>query len=271
VTDNESNQKDAKPCAAIATTADNPRKPNRRRYVIKRFSILSFALVLGIAVSMGAPDDDGFVPIFDGKTLDGWEVSSKKGAKAWSVKDGAIHANGDKGGRGYLVYTKDKELADFEMTFSYRFPNPGKANSGVSIRAVKDKTRKRDFQSYHADLGHLGIGKQVLGAWDFHTPGRKEHRCFRGDSLVISEDDKPTITPIADGLKLQDIKENDWNIVHIIANGNSFQMFINGKLSSEFIENLPEEKRLKKGMLQFQLHDPGMIVHFKDIQLKVLK
>ena len=117
----------------------------------------------------------------------------------------------------------------------------------------------------------MGIGNQVLGAWDFHTPDRREHRCFRGDSLVIAENDKATITPIKDGLKLEDIKKNDWNTLPLIANGNTFQMFINGKLSSEFTENLPEEKRLKKGMMQFQLHDPGMIVHFKDLSLKILK
>ena len=33
---------------------------------------------------------------------------------------------------------------------------------------------------------------------------------------------------------------------------------------------LPVERRLLKGMLQLQLHDPGMIVHFKDVRLKVL-
>ncbi len=46
---------------------------------------------------------------------------------------------------------------------------------------------------------------------------------------------------------------------------------INGKLASEFTENLPEAKRLTKGMIQLQLHDPGMIVEFKNIYLKVLK
>jgi hypothetical protein len=59
--------------------------------------------------------------------------------------------------------------------------------------------------------------------------------------------------------------------VHIIAKGNNFKLFINSKLSSEFTEHLPEVKRLKKGMIQFQLHDPGMIVHFKNLYLKVLK
>jgi len=89
--------------------------------------------------------------------------------------------------------------------------------------------------------------------------------------LVIGEDDKPTITAIKDALTAADIRKGDWNSVHIIAKGNNFKLFINGKLSSEFTEHLPEAKRLKKGMIQFQLHDPGMIVHFKDLRLKILK
>ena len=224
-------------------------------------------LTLGITFSEGA-DKDGFISIFDGKTLKGWEATPAKTSPAWTVKEGMIVGNGDKG-RGYLTYTPNKDVADLELKFSYRFP--GKGNSGVSIRAIVDKTRKRDFQSYHADLGHLGIGKNVMGAWDFHTPGRKEHRCFRGDRLVIGEDDKPTITPIKDTLTAEDIKKGDWNSVHIIAKGNNFKLYITGKLSSEFTEHLPQAKRLKSGMIQLQLHDPGMIVHFKDLKLKVLK
>ncbi len=206
--------------------------------------------------------------MFDGKTLKGWEATPVKIAPAWTVQDGMIVGNGDKG-RGYLTYTANKNVADLELKFSYRFP--GKGNSGVNIRAVPDKTRRRDFQSYHADLGHLGIGKNVMGAWDFHTPGRREHRCFRGDRLVIAENDQPTITPIKNALTAADIRKGDWNHVHIIVEGNRFQLFINGKLSSEFTEHLPQAKRLQSGMIQLQLHDPGMIVQFRDLQMKVLK
>ena len=233
---------------------------------MKTFSTSLF-LLLGFCAVHGA-DKAGFISIFDGKTLQGWEATPAKTAPAWTVKDGMIVGNGDHG-RGYLTYSPNKDVADLELKFSYRFP--GKGNSGVSIRAIVDKTRKRDFQSYHADLGHLGIGKNVMGAWDFHTPGRKEHRCFRGDRLVIGKDDKPTITPIKDALTADDIKKGDWNSVHIIAKGNNFKLYINDKLSSEFTEHLPKAKRLKKGMIQLQLHDPGMIVHFKDLRLKILK
>ena len=229
------------------------------------FANLLFVVIITTAQAAGK---DGFVSMFDGKSLKGWEATPARTAGAWTVKDGMIVGNGDKG-RGYLTFAANKNVADLEMKFSYRFP--GKGNSGVNIRSIRDKTRRRDFQSYHADLGHLGIGKNVMGAWDFHTPGRREHRCFRGDRLVIAEDDKPTSTPIEGALTAADIRKGDWNHVHIIAKGNNFKLYINGKLSSEFTEHLPRTKRLKSGMIQLQLHDPGMIVHFKDLQLKVLK
>ena len=229
--------------------------------------VTALLLFSGLASVEGAAKND-FVPMFDGETLKGWEATPAKIAPAWTVQDGMIVGNGDKG-RGYLTYTANKNVADLELKFSYRFP--GKGNSGVNIRAIPDKTHRRDFQSYHADLGHLGIGKNVMGAWDFHTPGRREHRCFRGDRLVIAENDRPTITPIKNALTAVDIRKGDWNNVRIIVEGNRFQLFINGKLSSEFTEHLPQGKRLQSGMIQLQLHDPGMIVQFRDLELKVLK
>jgi hypothetical protein len=234
-----------------------------------QITLLAMALLVSACAIMKPVEkqEDGFVSIFDGKTLRGWEALPAKTAPAWTVENGMIVGNGDQG-QGYLTY-ENREIADLEIKLSYRFP--GEGNSGISIRAREDKTHKRDFQSYHVDLGHVGIGKKVLGAWDFHTPGRKEHSCFRGDRLVIDENDKPTLTKIEGAVTKEDINKGGWNTVHVIAKGNNFKFSINGKPASEFTEHLPIEKRLDKGMIQLQLHDPGMIVHFKDIRLKILK
>ncbi len=212
-------------------------------------------------------DDDGFISMFNGKSLDGWWVSPPSAKQAWTADQGMIIGDGDQG-RGYLVYDRDG-IRDFELKLKYRLP--GKGNTGINIRARKDETGKRDYQSYHADLGHVGIGRNILGAWDFHTPGRKEHGCFRGDRLVIDRNDAPTVTKLKGAVTLDDIRKNDWNDVHVIARGNEFKFFINGKPSAEFIEHLPRERRLERGMIQLQLHDPGMIVHFKDLRIKILK
>lgn len=210
-------------------------------------------------------EEPGFTSLFNGQTLAGWQAVPDSSAAAWTVQEGVLVGNGDRG-VGYLVYARDKQLSNFELRLRYRFVGPG--NSGISIRAAPDPSGKRLFLGYHADLGHVGIGKQILGAWDFHTPGGTEHRCHRGDCLVIDVEDQPKISPIQDGLTRNDLRKGDWNDVRIIARDNHFQFYINGKLASEFTEHLPKEQRLLSGMLQLQLHDPGMIVHFKDLQIK---
>lgn len=229
-------------------------------------AIIGAVVALSGLLQAADKEEKGFVSIFDGKTLKGWEDDGKN--PAWYVKDGVIEGDGDKG-RGYLVY-ENKELSNFELKFSYRFPKK-RGNSGVSVRAKLDPTGKRKYQSYHADLGHVGIGPRVLGAWDFHTPGRREHGCFRGDSMVIDKNDKPTKTKLDGAVTAADINKGGWNTVHVIVKGNTFKFSINGKPASEFTEHLEEAKRLHKGMLQLQLHDPGMIVQFKELRLKVLK
>ena len=98
-----------------------------------------------------------------------------------------------------------------------------------------------------------------------------EHACFRGDRLVIDENDRPTLTKIKGAVTRNDIRKGDWNDMHVIAKGNNFKFAINGKPSSEFTEHLNPERRLHKGMIQLQLHDPGMVVHYKNVRIKILK
>ena len=210
-----------------------------------------------------------FVSMFDGKSLSGWSVSPKSARGAWKVRDGVIVANGD-AGRSYLVWQKNQQIADFELRLQYRFPK-GHGNSGVSIRAVKDETGKRDFKSYHADFGHVGIGRNILGAWDFHTPGRREHGCARGSRLIIDANDQPAVAKLPGAVTLRDIRKRDWNAVRIVAIGNRFQFFLNDKPSAEFVEHLPTAKRLTAGMIQLQLHDPGMSVEFRDVKIRIMK
>ena len=77
-----------------------------------------FTLVVLGTTSAQTADKDGFISIFNGKTLEGWEAMPAKTAPAWTVKDGIIVGNGDKG-RGYLTYSPNKEVADLELKFSY--------------------------------------------------------------------------------------------------------------------------------------------------------
>lgn len=182
----------------------------------------------------------------------------------WSVEEGIIVGQGSVDRLAYLVFD-DVDLTDFELEATYRFP--GRGNSGIEIHAVKDKSGKRPFEGYHADIGHLGIGKGVLGAWDFHFATREEYACFRGMSLVIDPDGTTHTTDIKDVIKEKDINRNGWNTMRVVAKGHHYQFFINGKLASEFTDNA-KEGRMDKGAIGLQIHDAGMRVEFKDLRLK---
>jgi hypothetical protein len=220
----------------------------------------------GLAHEIGqrATDADGFVSIFDGKGLSGWHSVPKDSSSDWTVRDGAIVGHGSADRLVYLVW-KDEHLTDFELKLRYRLP--GKGNTGVEVRSQPDLTGKRPFEGYHADLGHVGIGPHILGAWDFHFAWRKEYPCPRGTRLIIDEDGKTHSSSIGGAVTLADIHPHQWNDVHIIARGNHFQFFINGKLASEFTDNA-KIGRLDYGAIGLQIHDKGMKVEFKDIRLK---
>lgn len=221
-------------------------------------------LLLSISWSSGRGAEP--VRIFDGKTLDGWHAVPKDSLGDWSVQDGVIVGKGSANRLTYLVW-KDDQLTDFELELKYRLR--GKGNTGIEIRSQPDTTGKRPFEGYHADLGHVGIGPHILGAWDFHFAKRKEHPCKRGTRLVIAEDESAHAEPIDNAISLDEINQGDWNDVRIVARGNHFRFFINGKISAEFTDNA-KSGQLTKGAIGLQIHDKGMQTEFKDLKLKRL-
>ena len=235
----------------------------------RRQAVLVSALSLHLLVHCDAiPREAGFVPIFDGETLTDWRAVPEELGAAWSVQHGTIQGKGVEKRLSYLVYSADENLRDFELKFSYRMLTEG--NTGVELRAREDTTEKRPFEGYHADLGHVGIGPQILGAWDFHFATRTEYPCGRGTRLIIDKTGQGRYERIQDSVRLEDIRERDWNHCHVRARGEHFQFFINRKLSSEFIDGIGVG-RLESGSIALQLHDDQTIVQFKDILLKRLR
>lgn len=236
------------------------------------FLVLSVITLPGVSgaaeksAKQAAVPDTGFVALFDGKTLEGWHAVPKASSGDWSVRDGLIVGRGSADRLAYLVW-HDEQLQDFELRLSYRMRTEG--NTGVEVRAQPDKTGKRPFEGYHADLGHVGIGPHILGAWDFHFARRKEHACHRGTRLVIGKQQEPHASKIPNAVTKSDIRSRDWNEVRIVARGNHFKFFINGKPASEFTDNAAQG-RLEQGIIGLQIHDKGMEVEFKDLRLKRL-
>ena len=92
-------------------------------------------------------DDDGFIRIFDGKTLDGWRGYGKDhtGTK-WSVEDGAIKFSGSGNGEaqsgdgGDIIFAHT--FKNFRLEFEWKISKGG--NSGVLYLAREVTTTNVD-------------------------------------------------------------------------------------------------------------------------------
>ena len=90
---------------------------------------------------MAAQAGGGWTTLFDGSSLDGWNVL---GDANWELADGAVQADS---GRGFLV-TPDS-YADFELTLEFWVDEP--ANSGIFIRCA-DSQSVADTNSYEVNI-----------------------------------------------------------------------------------------------------------------------
>ena len=88
--------------------------------------VFLFALVICVVSTSGA--ERGFVPLFNGNNLDGWQGMGGPTTN-WAVKDGMLSCTGQKGSQ--WIATKN-EYADFDLRLEYKIPKNG--NSGRCCR-----------------------------------------------------------------------------------------------------------------------------------------
>jgi hypothetical protein len=207
-------------------------------------------------------DDDGFKPIFDGKTLEGWDGNTK----LWRVEDGVIIGETTKErpteGNTFLIWRGGKP-ADFELKIEFRLPNEGFGNSGVQIRSWEEKEKWR-VSGYQADMDSANTYTGICYGENF-----RGILANRGEKTTIGKDHKPKVTEkfaeAADLAKF--IKRREWNEYHIIVKGNHIVQKINGHLMCEVTDE--DDAARKDGIIALQIHagDP-MKVEFKNIRFK---
>jgi hypothetical protein len=90
------------------------------------FRLLRLGLLLSIAPALIAADEEsGYRPLFDGRTLAGWEGGGQPAEKCWKVEEGTIVCTGEKGPWLRSV----EQFGDFNLRLEYKL-KPG-GNSGV--------------------------------------------------------------------------------------------------------------------------------------------
>jgi hypothetical protein len=243
---------------------------------MKKTSLLSLAALLWAATptfaeiseTLPTPDDDpGFVSMFNGKDLAGWEGLSE----FWSVKDGAITGQTTEGNipkeNTFLVW-KDGQPADFEIHCQFKLAannDQGFANSGIQYRS---KVLKPDYfvvGGYQADMEHGATYSGIL----YEEKGRGI-LAKRGEMVVIQPDGKKEVVGTTG--KSEDIeaaiKKSDWNDYVVIAKGNHLQQWINGHQTIDVVDQ-QADKAAKSGVIALQIHrGPPMIAQFKNLKIK---
>ena len=223
---------------------------------------VAVALVILFASCGGvfaAEKEEGFVSMFNGRDLSGWE--GKEGG--WWVEDGAITSQSTKEKpcvkHHYLMW-RGGQPADFELRLSYRVVG---GNSGIQFRS--EELPNWDTNGYQADLE---AGQQWTGALFQHRRGGV---AMRGEKAVIDEDGTKKVERLGDTAELQKhVKANDWNEYHIIARGPEIILKINGVVMSHAIDH-DRKQACHQGVIAVQMHPgPPMKVQFKNLRIKVL-
>lgn len=208
---------------------------------------------------------DGFIKIFDGKTMNGWDADKN----FWRVENGSfvgeVTADKPLKTNTFLIW-RGGLPANFEFKAQYRI-SPG-GNSGVQYRSEELKDIPFALKGYQADID----GANKYTGQNYEERGRG-FLAMRGEIALMKTDQKPLITGSvgnSDSLKLK-IKSGDWNEIHIIAKGNRMQHFINGILMSDVTDE-DEKARKSNGLLGMQVHVmPSMKVEYRNLLLKHLK
>jgi hypothetical protein len=215
---------------------------------MKIYRPLILSICLAVVAGCGT---DEWISLFDGQTLDGWKASEDAGS--WKVEEGAIVTAGDRSHLFYDGEVRDHQFKNFELSVDVK-TMPG-ANSGIYIHT--------GFQE--EGWPARGYECQVINSNPpTEAGGYVEHK-MTGSIYAIRNVWK---SPVAD---------ETWFNYRIVVEGKTIRTYINDMLAAEYTEPdqvyRPESlsgRLLGSGTFAFQCHDPGSVVHFKNIRVKPL-
>jgi len=230
----------------------------------KFLCLLTLALLVLVPLAAAAAEDEGFRPIFDGKTLKGWDGNPK----FWRVEDGCIvgetTAENPTSGNTFIIWRGGKP-ADLELKVDFRLRNH---NSGIQFRSFEVPKEKWVVGGYQSDIEGTGQFSGIL-----YEERARGILALRGQQVIIGEDHKPKVVGQLGDSKdlLSKIDLKGWNEYHIIAQGNHIIQKINGQTMDDVTDEDTKMRRAD-GIIALQLHaGPPMKVEFRNIRLKELK
>jgi hypothetical protein len=247
-----------------------------------------FLLILVIAATISCKNqttkeqtaDEGFTSIFNGKTLDGWQGDSTY----WRVEDGNLVGEITPSTilkRNTFIIWQEESPENFELKLEYRISERG--NSGINYRSEKVEGVPFALRGYQFDLD----GTNRYTGQNYEERGRTT-LAYRGQMVVLNElEDSLLNEPLSAFIENNawtksevtgslghaaelnaNIKTGDWNLCHLVVDGNRMKHYVNGVLMSDVTDNDSKNRKLK-GLIGVQVHvGPPMKVEFRNIRIK---
>ena len=193
-------------------------------------------------------NDAPFVSLFDGKSLDGWELHGATGP-GYVVKDGNLICPSDGGGN---LYTQ-KQYSDFVFRFEFKLSEAG--NNGIAIRAPQE-----------GDAAYVGMEVQVL---DDSAPqyANLEAGQYHSSIYKVAPAKRGALKPVG-----------EWNSEEIRAIGRHISVKVNGIKTVDVDLNSITDKKVmaqhpgmlrERGSVGFCGHGPSE-VEFRNIAIQDL-
>lgn len=244
-----------------------------------RWTAISVSILLLTALTAfgQAPGEDGFVSIFDGKTLKGWHVSAKTGHSRasnhqsggrWVAEDGAIVGSQDVPGNGGIVIT-DEQFGDFEVVLEMN--NDYGPDSGLFLRSTEEGEAYQAMVDYHEGGNLMGIYGEGLGG----NPSVANFHLLETPDKIELNEDAPVpllVLPASWGMFW---RHGQWNELRARITGGrtpTITTWINGVRIMEWTESEPRHPAT--GGIALQVHGGGdytrQFVRYRNIRVKRL-
>ena len=189
--------------------------------------------------------DDGFVPLFNGKNFEGWDIMGKK--EGWAIKKGVIHSDGGQGGK--WLRTK-KQFENFILKVEWKVSKGG--NSGVFIRSGSDLALSPD-------------GLRLVTGYEVQISNARRDVSHCTGALYGFAAVKPRPDESAD----------KWHTFEIRCQGNQITVRSDGLKCIDFDQSTNDATKKKpvKGYIGLQdSHSPkGHYIEYRNVRIKVLK
>ena len=194
--------------------------------------------------SMALAAEEGFVSLFDGKSLAGWEGN----LKVFRVEDGAIIGGSQKEPVAHNDFLcTEKEYGDFELRLKAKLVGAGD-NAGIQFRSARIPNH-HEVIGYQCDMGSAW-GRKIWGALYDESRRRK----------LLAEGDPDKVKEV--------YQDGDWNDFVIRCEGNRIQIWLNGLQTVDYIE---KEDVAKTGIIGLQIHGGKPAeASYKDVRIKEL-